>query len=99
MPRSLLSHPQSLGFVWLGSWNHFHGDCPPCIVRGTVPVRMRPGSELSSGLRTLGADMNAVLGDFRFALRVLGKAPAFLAVAIVTLALAIGVNSAVFSLI
>jgi putative ABC transport system permease protein len=43
--------------------------------------------------------MNAVLGDFRFALRVLGKSPAFLAVAIVTLALAIGVNSAVFSLI
>jgi putative ABC transport system permease protein len=43
--------------------------------------------------------MNALLADFRFALRVLGKSPAFLAVASVTLALAIGVNSAVFSLI
>ncbi|HJY34676.1 MAG TPA: ABC transporter permease, partial [Vicinamibacterales bacterium] len=43
--------------------------------------------------------MNALLADVRFAFRVLGKSPAFLAVAIVTLALAIGVNSAVFSLI
>jgi putative ABC transport system permease protein len=43
--------------------------------------------------------MNAVLADLRFAFRVLGKSPGFVAVAVVTLALAIGVNSAVFSLI
>lgn len=43
--------------------------------------------------------MNALWNDLRFALRVLGKSPAFLGVAILTLALAIGVNSAVFSLI
>jgi len=43
--------------------------------------------------------MNAVLADLRFAVRVLGKSPGFVAVAVVTLALAIGVNSAVFSLI
>jgi len=40
-----------------------------------------------------------MLSDFRFALRTLSKAPGFTAVAIVTLALAIGVNSAVFSLV
>ena len=43
--------------------------------------------------------MSGLFGDFRFALRVLGKSPGFVAIAVMTLALAIGVNSAVFSLI
>ncbi len=43
--------------------------------------------------------MNNLLADFKFALRVLAKSPGFTAVAVVTLALAIGVNSAIFSLI
>src|SRR4030088_2151994 len=37
--------------------------------------------------------------DFKFAVRQLRKAPGFTAVAVLTLALAIGVNSAIFALI
>jgi len=40
-----------------------------------------------------------MLSDLRFALRQLGKTPGFTAVAIMTLAVAIGVNSAIFSIV
>jgi hypothetical protein len=40
-----------------------------------------------------------LLADFRYTLRTLGKTPGFVAVATITLALAIGVNSAIFSLV
>ena len=43
--------------------------------------------------------MSGILRDFRYSLRTLGKSPVFLSVAVLSLALGIGANTAIFTLI
>ncbi|MDA0327490.1 MAG: ADOP family duplicated permease [Gemmatimonadetes bacterium] len=67
------------------------------LVRESRGMHLPPGASPRAG-RGDGA-VSAILADLKFAVRTLSKAPAFTAVAVLSLGLGIGPNTAIFSLV